>query len=96
MAVPGVPYRMNRDQKEEWGERVEVCREEEERALTECTEGHGVTLGQNGDGREAWLLLLDGKFTASPDALAGQSRGQGNLPCTCPSQAVERSGDPLT
>lgn len=27
MAVPRVPYRMNRDQEEEWGERVEVCRE---------------------------------------------------------------------
>lgn len=54
----------------------EGVQREEERALTECTEqasfshfpGQGITLGQNG-GREAWLLLLDGEFTASPDAL---------------------------
>lgn len=45
----------------------------EERALTECAEHASFSQfpGQNGDGREAWLLLLDGKFTASPDALPG-------------------------
>lgn len=66
----------------------------EEKALTECAEQASFSQfpGQNGDGREAWLLLLDGKFTASPDALPGT----GKPPCTSPSHAVERSGDPLT
>lgn len=64
---------------------------EEERALTECTEqasfslfpGQGITLGQNGDGRGAWLLLLDGEFTASPDALPGLLARAGDRE-TCP------------
>lgn len=73
------------------GRRGWKCREGEGRHLAEHTEqasfslfsSQGVTLGQDGDEQEGWLLLLDRKFIVSPDALLGFLARAGDRE-TCP------------